>query len=142
MFQTLQSRGLAVAATLALTMATSAHAQVVVRDAETGQLRAATAAEVQAMNKTSGTGRSANAVQPRIGMNTGKLNPQPIQHADGTVEQELDASTLSYTVAKRNADGSISMVCVTGKDEEAKALAAKPARSAAVSKKEHNHDVK
>jgi hypothetical protein len=142
MFQTLQSRGLAVAATLALTMATSAHAQVVVRDAETGQLRAATAAEVQAMNKTSGTGRSANAVQPRIGMNTGKLNPQPIQHADGTVEQELDASTLSYTVAKRNADGSISMVCVTGKDEEAKALAATPARSAAVSKKEHNPDVK
>ena len=75
-------------------------------------------------------------------MITGKLNPQPITHPDGTVEQELDASTLSYTVVKRNEDGTLSMVCVTGKDAEAKAIAAKPARSAAVTSRGHNHDVK
>ena len=55
-------------------------------------------------------------------MASGTLNPQALTHADGTVEQELDESTLSYSVARRNADGTVEMVCVQGKDAASKAM--------------------
>jgi hypothetical protein len=135
-----QSKGLAMATTLALTMATSAQAQVAVRDAETGKLRAPTAAETQAL--AGGDVRTGKKVAPpaRIGMLTGKINPEPVIHRDGTVEQELDASTMSYTVVRRNADGTLTMECATGEDAAYTSLAAN--RSATRSKKGHSHDVK
>ena len=69
-------------------------------------------------------------------MASGTLNPQALTHADGTVEQELDESTLSYSVARRNADGTVEMVCVHGKDAASKAMnapqfASRPAASKA-----------
>ena len=69
-------------------------------------------------------------------MASGTLNPQALTHADGTVEQELDESTLSYSVARRNADGTVEMVCVQGKDAASKAMkapqfASRPAASKA-----------
>lgn len=90
------------------------------RDAKTGQLRAPTAEESKALDAAAKL-RAAKG-NARVGMVSGKLDPQPIKHADGTVEQELDESTMSYSVARRNADGSIEMVCVQGKDAATKAL--------------------
>jgi hypothetical protein len=76
-------------------------------------------------------------------MITGKVNPAPIRHKDGTVEQELDASTMSYTVARVNADGSISMVCVTGEEAANKAVkSGKTARANVAATKEHQHGAK
>jgi hypothetical protein len=122
------------AAAACLVLAAGAQAQTAARDSDSSQLRAPTAAEAQALQSKAGT--------DRIGMLTGKINPQAIVHKDGTIEQELDASTMSFTVARRNPDGSVSMVCVTGEDQMKKALKAPNARSKSVAAKEHQHDVK
>lgn len=60
----------------------------------------------------------------RVGMVSGRANPQAQRMADGSIVQELDASTLSYTVARRNADGTIEMVCVNGSEAAEKAMKA------------------
>lgn len=93
------------------------------RDAQTGQVRAPTAEESKALDAAAAKVRAAKG-NARVGMASGKLNPQAVTYADGTVEQELDESTLSYSVARRNADGTIEMVCVQGKDAAGKALKA------------------
>jgi hypothetical protein len=59
-----------------------------------------------------------------VGMVTGRANPQPVKMANGAVGQELGAGTLMYTVARRNADGTVEMVCVSGPEAAQKALKA------------------
>lgn len=93
------------------------------RDAKTGQVRAPTAEESKTLDAAAAKLRSAKG-SARVGMASGKLDPQPITHADGTVEQELDASTMSYSVARRNADGTLERVCVQGNEAAAKAMKA------------------
>ncbi len=66
----------------------------------------------------------AAAAGKRVGMVTGTVNPAAQRSASGAVTQELDASTLVYSVARIHADGSIERVCVTGlEDAEQVALA-------------------
>ena len=80
-----------------------------------------------------------------VGMLTGRVNPQPIVHADGTVEQELDESTMMYSVVRRNADGTLSTYCVHGPDQAHEVLHGKiPASVAKVVKaaKEHKYEEK
>lgn len=60
----------------------------------------------------------------KVGMVSGRVNPQAQRQADGSVVQELDAGTMSYSVARRNADGSIEMVCVNGAEAAEKAMKA------------------
>ena len=93
------------------------------RDAQTGQVRAPTAEESKTLDAAATKLRAAKGDR-RVGMASGTLNPQALTHADGTVEQELDESTLSYSVARRNADGTVEMVCVQGKDAASKAMKA------------------
>jgi hypothetical protein len=126
----------AAAAAMVLTMVTPSHAQTAARDGEGAPLRAPTAAEAQALAPT------AETKAPRIGMVTGKVNPEPIVHRDGTVELELDASTMSYTVARVNPDGSISKVCVNGEQAAQKAMKAKSPRVKVTAAKGYFHDVK
>jgi hypothetical protein len=127
------SLGLVMATVVGLGMTASAQAQTVARDAETGQLRTPTAAEAKAL------AAKTTASRP-VGLLSGKPSPKPIKHADGTVEQELDTSSLQYSVARRNADGSITMVCVTGEEHANRAL--RGAQVAAKAGKEHHHDAK
>lgn len=130
---------LALAAALALGCA-AAQAQVVVRDAQSGQLRAPTAAEAQALQS------KAPAAKNRIGMITGRINPPEIRYANGAIGQELDASTMVYSVIQIGADGSRSMVCATG-EEEARAALNAPRHSfaqritAARTAQEQKHEV-
>jgi hypothetical protein len=124
-------------ALISLAVATDASAQTVARDGDGATLRAPTAAEAKALAPAAAT-----ATERRVGMVTGKVNPAPIVHSDGTVEQELDASTMSYTVARANADGSISMVCVTGEQAAQKAMTGKNSRAKVMASKGHSHDVK
>lgn len=82
---------------------------VVVRDAETGQLRVPTADEMAALaskrSKLSATRISASQV------------PLPKVHASGARGARLTDEMASYSVAVRRPDGSISMQCVQGKTE-------------------------
>jgi ABC-type amino acid transport substrate-binding protein len=109
--------GLAAALALAaLAAAPTAQAQAtgmrVTKDADTGKLRAATAEEAATLDASSAKAKSASSA--KRGLRTGKLNPQAIHHTDGTVEQELDESSLTYSVMTRKADGSMELTCVDG----------------------------
>jgi len=126
---------LALAAALALSFSVAARAQTASRDTETGELRAPNADEVKAL--------SGSASRP-VGLVSGKSKLPQIRHADGTIQQELDTSSLMYSVAKRNPDGSISQYCVTGSDAAERLVKGQKVKAALVSKagKEHNHEVK
>lgn len=107
----LAALALASAAPLA---AQAAPQAVVVRDAETGQLRAPNAEEAKVLNAARGkSARSSLAAAP-----------EPRTLANGAVAMDLDESTMIYSVARRNADGSISRFDVQGKDAADKAAKA------------------
>jgi len=124
-------------AALALGVAASAHAQRVTRDSVTGELRAPTADEVKAMDAT---GKRATRA---VGVLSGRADPQAVRLPDGTVAQELTTDTLMYSVARKNADGTVSQYCVPG-SEVAGVLKAKQARTATFAKagKEQAYEVK
>ena len=138
----LRVSGLTTAAVVALAAMASAPALAAAdagmraaRDAKTGQVRAPTAEESKTLDAAAAKLRAAKG-NARVGMASGTLNPQEITYADGTVEQELDESSMSYSVARRNADGTIEMVCVQGKEAATKAMkapqfASRPAPGAA-----------
>lgn len=132
---------LALAALGAMPSAQAAEAagMRVIRDAATGQLRPLTGEEIAAAAATKST-KSLKAVQPR-GLLTGRVNPQPVQHADGTVEQELDDSSQIFSVVRRNTDGSLDTACITGKQAADEAVRTK-LKGVSVSKlsKDHDHD--
>jgi hypothetical protein len=122
---------------LTLGLSSAAMAQRVTRDAETGALRNPTAAESKALDAAAAKAAAAKSTA-RVGLATGKLNPGPVRHANGMVSHELDESTLSYSVMRRNPDGSMTMVCVTGAEAAQQALQGTQALAAA--DKEHQHD--
>ncbi|MDT8999220.1 hypothetical protein RQP53_08065 [Paucibacter sp. APW11] len=133
---------LAAALAAAAMLCSPAHAagsgMRVTKDAETGKLRAATAEESARLDALAG-----KAIKEPRGLLTGKVAPKAIKHADGSVEQELDESSLSFSVVTRNTDGSLDTHCVTGA-EAADALVSgkqKPAKAAKAAK-EHRHDDK
>ena len=117
------------AAALALGGAAQAQ-QVQVRSEGAAQARAAMEASMRAA-----------ARGEKVGMLTGTVNPQPQNLPGGAVAQELDATTMVYSVARVKADGSIEMVCVNGTEAAEKALKA-PAfakRVSQLSSKEQSH---
>ena len=99
----------------------------VVRDAETGELRAPTATENQALQ--------AQAAQP----SARPAQPALTTGADGRLSVKLDSSHLVYSVVKRGADGKLDQQCVDG-DHAAHAHIADqhPSRSAQ-EKARHDH---
>lgn len=121
-------------ATLAIAPAFAApDGMRVARDQQTGQVRAPTAEESRMLDAATARMREAKG-NKRVGMATGKIDPQPVVHANGSVALELDESSLTYTVAKRNADGTIEMVCVEGSEAAQNALKAPQLASAHVHK--------
>lgn len=71
--------------------------------------------------------REAQAAKPaeqRQGMVSGRVNPQTVVHPNGMLSQELDASTMVSTIARRNAQGKIEMVCVNSVEDVERALKA------------------
>lgn len=105
----------------------------VAKDPVTGKLRAPTAQESAALDAKA-------ALSASRGLRTGKTNPPAIHHPGGAVEQELTEASLVYSVAKRNPDGSISWVCVTGPEAASAALDYKTTTPVSTAGKEHNHD--
>ncbi len=113
-----------------LMLATASHAQhVQVQSDNAAKARSVMAASMKAAERGQ-----------KVGMVSGRANPQPQKLAGGGVAQELDAGTMMYSVARRNADGSLEMVCVNGSDAAQQAMKA-PAfakRVSQVSKEQSN----
>lgn len=124
---------LAVASAPALAQTESAR---VARDPVTGQLRALTKEEARALQAKAQ--QSAAAAAKKNGVLSGAPVAGPVRRADGSVELELDESTLSHTVMKRAADGTLSTHCVTGPTAVQALLGAKSA-TLAQSTAAHNH---
>lgn len=123
---------LALTAVLSVVATSAVQAQVAGRDTANSPSRVPTAAEAQSLQAA-----SAKKSAP-VGLLTGRVNPQPITYADGTVQHELDTSTLVYSVARRNADGSISLYCVEGSHAAQQIVDGK----VVASHKGHQHDLK
>ena len=102
----------------AVKVTTAANALVVVRDAQSGKLRAPTAEEVDALVMAA---RSAPQASARAGVGQ---TSRPFTTASGAAGLHLGEDAFAYSVARRNLDGSLSEVCVTGPQAAEKALSA------------------
>jgi hypothetical protein len=85
-------------------MAQQQEGMVVVRDPVTGEFRAPTAAEFQALRGAAGKGTSTQGLSvPRI-----------TQRADGTRQGYLGPNATVYEVVTRDAQGQLHEECVSG----------------------------
>ncbi len=100
---------LALALCLVLGTLATAHAQRVVRDAVTGEMRALTAAEAAQLEAVD------QALRNRVprGLLTGKPNPQPVRMPDGSDFLESTDADLNYSVVVRTPDGRLVRQCVS-----------------------------
>ena len=98
---------LAACAAAALLVGPAAQAQnvIIMHSPDASAARAAQQASVDAASRGQ-----------RVGMITGRIDPQPEQLPDGTVAQELDASTMMFSVARMGADGRVERLCMHGAD--------------------------
>ncbi|WP_394779132.1 post-PEP-CTERM-1 domain-containing protein [Undibacterium sp.] len=138
---------LATAVVSALAAASAVQAQDsgmrVFKDPATGQLRAPTADESAALDaqdkaiQTNKGGRQ--ATQARAKRAVAVVRP------DGSRTMALDESSMTYSVATRNADGTLDMACVTGEQAAEKLVNAAPSVTAsakATTFEEHHHEEK
>lgn len=138
---------LATAVVSALAAASAVQAQDsgmrVFKDPATGQLRAPTAEESAALDaqdkaiQTNKGGRQ--ATQARAKRAVAVVRP------DGSKTMTLDESSMTYSVATRNADGTLDMACVTGEQAAEKLVNAAPSVTAsakATTFEEHHHEEK
>ena len=102
------------------------HGMVVVRDAQTGELRAPTAAESRALAPPSTPGMRAQA------------QPAMVTHPGGSRQVRLGERGMVYAVVTRGADGKLSEQCVHGETAAEKAV--KSPAGAAAHKEEHRHE--
>lgn len=107
------------AAAAMLPLAASAgEGATVVRDAETGQLRAPTAAENAALR-----GKPAAAALRSAA--PAAAEPMQRKMASGAVMAEVPESLMQFTVVTRQADGTLTRACVQGAEVAAQ-MATKP----------------
>ena len=118
------------AASLALPAAAGAAGQegmIVVRDAQTGQLRAATPAEIKALHDQG------------LALNPSKAAPDlAVRRDDGTLRKRLGESGMVFSVITRDADGKLVMQCA-GSEHAAEAATTRVS-PAAHRNEEHNHE--
>jgi hypothetical protein len=122
----------------------------VVKDPQTGELRAPTADEFKKMQAQENAARSAK--KKNLGILTHTEEPKLVRHRRGGLKMELTEDSMVYSVLTRNADGSLAMQCVTGADAAQKALnqQAAPVSSANSTnstnssnvEEGHHHDIK
>jgi hypothetical protein len=104
---------LALAAALPLVAQAGPDSRVV-RDAETGQLRAPNAAEARALDGAR-TQTLRGAATRSATLATADAAPQERVLDNGAVAMDLDESSLLYAVVRRNPDGTLSRMEVQGK---------------------------
>jgi hypothetical protein len=126
--------GAALALFLLAAFARPAHAarqdgMVVVRDAQTGKLRAPTPDEAKALA----------ARAPAAGLAPAR-DPGASLRRDGARGVRLGERTMVYDVVTRGADGRLSSRCVHGEEAAADALA--PSTAPANAHEEHDHETR
>jgi hypothetical protein len=133
--QRLPLAALLVALTMAAPLtAAAAEAMTVVRDRETGELRAPNATEMAALKAA-----ETQAAKSRTQQST-RSAPTEIQHANGAVEMTLDDSSTMYSVATRNADGTVALQCLPAAEAQKVVKTGKTAvASKTVRKVSHDH---
>jgi hypothetical protein len=99
---------------------------IVVRDAQTGELRAPTAAESRALAPQG----------PSASISAKATAPAAVTHPGGARQVRLGERSLVYSVATRGADGKLVEQCVQGEAAADKAVHA----PASAQQKEHSHD--
>jgi len=108
--------GLAIAAALPVAAqahdeapaATTADQQIVVRDADSGKLRAATAEEAASLATQRSAGRSV--------LRANAITPQVKYHANGATGVRVTEEMMSYSVLTRTADGKLVEQCFPNKE--------------------------
>lgn len=88
---------------------------VVVRDPQTGQLRAPTEAEFKALT----------ALSSSLQAGTPSAPAQTVVRPDGTIQRSMGMEGMSYSVISRGKDGKLTIDCVTGDHAAKKAAGAK-----------------
>lgn len=105
------------------------EAMVVVRDANTGLLRAPTAAELGVLR----------AQQKALGLaKPGTVESLVTIRPNGTVHKHLGDNAMVYSVVRRDGHGKLGMQCVKGQDAASAALE-QPAPATA---QEHDHETR
>ena len=94
-----------------------ANAQIVVRDAATGQLRAATPEEAQALH-------ASRAGVATLRKSAVAATPQARFHPSGARGARLTDEFMSYSVVVRQPDGSLATLCFESREEADAALKA------------------
>jgi hypothetical protein len=107
--------------------AQEAQGMVVVRDAQTGQLRAPTAAESRALTPPAPVSSMRAAGQPAL-----------VTHPGGSRQVRLGERGMVYSVVTRGADGKLGEQCVQGEAAAEKAVNA--AAPAAAHSEDHRHE--
>lgn len=87
-------------------------------DPATGKIREPEAEELQQLAPAATTGVARRSMAP---------SAAPLQGPGNAVGMKLDDSQMVYSVATKNADGTLSFECVTGAASAAKKLTSKPA---------------
>jgi len=117
----------------------------VVRDAETGALRAPNEVEGKAMEAAREALRQ-NGNSKKVGIMSGKESPAPKSLSRGGTVMELTEDTMAFSVVQRDANGKLDMQCIIGTDKIEKTNS-KSAKSTAHkhthahSHKEHSYEV-
>ena len=98
--------------TLSATAVSAQNASIVVRDVDTGQLRSATAEEVNAMQSPTTPQRSSAAgVVAGRGVVSGSMTPRTWTNANGVTISETTEDMMSSSVAIRGANGKLVRQC-------------------------------
>ena len=105
---------------------TAQSGMVVVRDPQTGELRAPTAAESRALAPQG----------PSAGISAKAAAPAAVTHPGGARQVRLGERSLVYSVVTRGPDGKLAEQCVHGEAAADKAAHA----PASAQQKEHSHD--
>jgi len=135
--QRLPLAALLVALTMAAPLtAAAAESMTVVRDRETGELRAPNATELAALKAAEAQAQAAKGRTQQ----TVRSAPTEIRHANGAVEMTLDDSTTMYSVATRNADGTVALQCLPAAEAQKVVKTGKNAVAGKAAKKvSHDH---
>jgi hypothetical protein len=103
---------------------------VVVRDPQTGKMRAPTPEELRALRAKAPPSSAALIGTPRV--------PQQLSRRDGSRGVRLGEKSLVYDVVTRGADGKLSSQCVQGQAAAREAME----HPANAEHKEHNHEAR
>ena len=102
----------------------TADNMIVVRDAETGQMRAPTAAEAEALQQKALEKSGASTARKVV--ENAPLKTQAKQHRSGAFGARVNDDLASFVVVQRQADGTVAEACLPAAEAEKVVREGKP----------------